>query len=55
MKKEIKNHKNIVEYSILKRWKRIVPVGVKMLRIKILVSEELNKVDYACIKVYYLW
>ena len=26
MKKEIKNHKNIVEYSMLKQWKRIVPV-----------------------------
>ena len=44
MKEEIKNPKNAVEYIIRKHWKRIVSVLRKILRTKILVSQELNKI-----------
>ena len=45
MKEEIKNPENVVEYTLEKRWKRIVSVVRKILRTKIQVSEEVNKID----------
>ena len=53
MKEEIKNPENAVEYTMQKRWKRILSVARKILQIKILVLEELDKIK-ACTKLCYL-
>ena len=45
VEKEIKSLKNAVEYTIRKHLKRIVSVVRKILRTKILVSEELDRKD----------
>ena len=45
LKEEIKNPRNAIEYTILKRWNHIVSVVVKILRAKFLVLEKLNKID----------
>ena len=45
LKEEIKNPRNAIEYTILKRWNHIVSVVMKILRAKFLVLEKLNKID----------
>ena len=45
LKEEIKNPRNAIEYTILKRWNHIVSVVIKILRAKFLVLEKLNKID----------
>ena len=45
MKEEIKNPKNAVQYTTLRRWKHIVSFLTKILRTKILVLKKLNKID----------
>ena len=45
LKEEIKNPRNAIEYTILKRWNHIVSVVTKILRAKFLVLEKLNKID----------
>ena len=45
MKEEIKNLENTVEFTIEKRWKRLVSAVKKILLMKILVLEKLNKIN----------
>ena len=45
LKEEIKNPRNAIEYTILKRWNHIVSVVIKILRAKFLELEKLNKID----------
>ena len=45
MKGEIKNPTNAKKYAIQKRYKGIVSVEKKILQTKILVLEELDKID----------
>ena len=45
MKKEIKNHENIMAYTILKQYKCIFSVVRKILQTKILFLGKLNKTD----------
>ena len=45
MKEKIKIPEISVQYTMEKQWKRIVLVVRKILQTKILVSEELKKID----------
>ena len=45
MKEKIKYPENVVGYTIWEKWKYVVSVVRKILQTKILVAEELNKID----------
>ena len=45
MKEEIKSYENIVKCTTQKQWESIVLIVRKILQAKVLVTEELNKLD----------